>query len=176
MQKIFQSTFKSNPENLSLLKQKIQTAKDSASKAGPNALLFVRICDQLRVKIDNFEKLSKPKKKDFGKFSGLIAAALFLPLFLIMSWANTAFEINAESASIIYTSLVLSLIGGFGYGALKYFLHIFSKFVKDKYQIHIYIIQVKQLLYNLIFEVTLLKKFFSFHTFTHQIFLFDNFF
>jgi hypothetical protein len=134
MQKIFQSTFKSNPHNLSLLKQKIQTANDLAAKSGPDALSLIRHCDQLRVQIDNFEKISKPKRKDFGKFSGLITAALFLPIFLIASWANTTFEVDTESNNIIYISAILSLIGGFGYGALKFIeiLQPFSRSEKTK--------------------------------------------
>jgi len=102
------------------LKKKIRKASDLFSKAGDEAVVYVRMCDQLYNSVNNLERISKPNKKDFGIFSGLVSCALFLPLFLIISWANWFFKIGLEARTIITSSIVLALIGAFGFGALKF--------------------------------------------------------
>ena len=120
MQKVFFSTFKPDLRTLRPLKKKIRKASDLFSKAGDEAVVYVRMCDQLYNSVNNLERISKPNKKDFGIFSGLVSCASFLPLFLIISWANWFFKIGLEARTIITSSIVLALIGAFGFGALKF--------------------------------------------------------
>jgi hypothetical protein len=127
MQTIFRSTFKPDPRNLISLKQKIRVAGNAASQAGPQAVALVRFCDQLSIQVDNLERLARPSKKDFGAFSGLIACAAFLPLFLIVSWVNARLGAGLEGSTLITACLVLALIGGFGFGALRFKSLIFPE-------------------------------------------------
>jgi len=120
MQTVLHSTFKPDLQTLALFKEKIRKAINSLSEAGPRNVPFVRLCNQLIDQVNNLERLAKPSKKDFGAFSGIVACALFLPLFLAMSWANSVFEIGLDAPRIITSCLVLALIGGFGFGALKF--------------------------------------------------------
>jgi hypothetical protein len=120
MQKVLGSTFKPDMQALIILKQKIGIASDEASEAGPQAVTLVRFCDQLSNQVKNLERLAKPNKKDFGAFSGLVASALFLPMFLVVSWANHALAIGLSASALITSCLVLALIGGFGFGALRF--------------------------------------------------------
>lgn len=120
MFRVFGSTFKSDLHTLKSLRQKIRRARDSLYEAGPGAVGMLRFCDQLSNQIDNLEKLAKPNRKDFGVYSGLVSCALFLPLFLAVAWANASFGIKLEPYALITSCLIIALIGGFGFGALKF--------------------------------------------------------
>ncbi len=120
MQNIFHSTFKPDIQALMVFRKKIRKATNLISKGSPNIVVYIKMCNQLSEQINNLERLAKPNKKDFGAFSGIVACALFLPLFLIISWANFALKIGLNPWTMIFSSLVLGLIGGFGYGAIKF--------------------------------------------------------
>lgn len=120
MEKVFRSTVKPDIEAFEAMRKKIQTASDLFAKAGQDAVSFVRFCDELNSRISNIERLTKPSKKDFGKFSGIVASASFLPLFLVTSWVNSTFGVGVKASTIIWYCLGLSLISGFGFGALRF--------------------------------------------------------
>ena len=120
MNNILRSSFKPAPIAFLEIKKRISAASDSAAKAGVQAASMVRMCTQLSERANNLERLAKPSKKDFGVFSGLIASALFLPLFLVVSWSNAAFSIGLNPTTLITSCLVLALIAGFGFGALRF--------------------------------------------------------
>jgi hypothetical protein len=120
MQSIFSATFKPDLIVLSEIRGKIRSAGDSAAEAGEDAVAMVRHCEQLGTQVDNLEKLAKPNKKDFGILSGLVACAGFAVLFLITSWANSAFELGVDASKLLYACTSLGLVGGFGYGAVRF--------------------------------------------------------
>jgi hypothetical protein len=121
MQKVLNSTSKADVKKLKHIQKEVSIAKQSASKIGPAAVGLVTACDNLYSLVNNLERLAaKPNKKDFGIFSGLISAALFFPLFFVISWANANYKIGIDPLMIIYPSIILALIGGFGLGAAKF--------------------------------------------------------
>jgi hypothetical protein len=120
MQKVFGDTFKSGAPALQDAKNKAQAAAQAAPKTGQNAEVMVRMCNQALNTISNLERYAKPTKKDFGVLSGVLSCALFLPLFLLVSWANRAFQVGMGGESVIIPCVGLSLIGGFGYGAVRF--------------------------------------------------------
>jgi hypothetical protein len=126
MQRVFRSTFKPNPKVFITFKKRIRAARDLVSEAGLAATSFISICDRLSNQIKNMERYAKPSKKDFGIYSGIVSSALFLPLFLVASWANSVFEIGLGGLTLITSCLILSLISGFGFGALRFKSLIFS--------------------------------------------------
>ncbi len=132
MQKVFNSTFKTDLTALTKLRTKVQNANDSFSKVGPDAAPLVRFCTQLTNQINNLERLAKPSKKDFGALSGLVSCALFLPLFLIISWVNANSSVKLEGKAVIAAAMVMALIGGFGFGALKFKSLIFPSLVRSR--------------------------------------------
>lgn len=128
LHRCLKSTFKTNDSGFTKLRKKTRLAIEYASSAGPNAVPLVRTCEQLLIRIKNFERLSIPNKADFGIYSGLIACALFIPLFAISSYINKVAELGLEASVVLSTMLGLSLIGGFGFGALKFKGFISSRF------------------------------------------------
>src|ERR1019366_1132003 len=116
---IFDSTFKPNLKAQDDLRKKIQDAVDAAARTGDQGATLVRFCEQIRNQIDNLEALAKPKKKDFGIFSGLVSCALFLPIFLCISWSKSAFQLDLGGTQVLMYSLFLALVGGFGFGGIK---------------------------------------------------------
>lgn len=132
MRTVLKASFKADPETLLSLKQKVRQARNLIAGAGPQAVTFVRFCDRLTRQIDNLEKLCKPSKKDFGIYSGLISAAIFFPVFLASSWANAEFKMGIEGGNLFLSSMFFSLIGGFGFGALKFKSVFFSKLFGGK--------------------------------------------
>ena len=134
MRTVLRASFKAAPETLLSLKQRVRQARNLIAEAGPQAVTFVRFCDRLTRQIDNLEKLCSPSKKDFGIYSGLISSAIFFPVFLVSSWANAEFKMGIPGGNIFLTSIFFSLIGGFGFGALKFKGVLFSKFFPGKRQ------------------------------------------
>jgi hypothetical protein len=129
MKQVFLSTFKPDLPALGTIKKKVDVAIEAASSAGPQATPLVRLCNQFSTQVRNLEKTAKPNKKDFGAFSGLVSCALFLPLFLLVSWGNSAFGVGLGASTLAAFCIALALIGGFGYGAVRFrswFTGIFS--------------------------------------------------
>jgi len=129
MKQVFLSTFKPDLPALGTIKKKVDAAIEAASSAGPQATPLVRLCNQFSTQVRNLEKTAKPNRKDFGAFSGLVSCALFLPLFLLVSWGNSAFGVGLGASTLAAFCIALALIGGFGYGALRFrswFTDIFS--------------------------------------------------
>lgn len=122
----FKAAFKPDLKGFMDLRAKTRKAIEHASKAGPQALPLVRSCDGLLARIQNLENLARPKKVDFGIYSGLISAALFVPLLVIAAWASHAFEFNLDGQTLFLTIAGLALIGGFGFGALRFKNLLFS--------------------------------------------------
>jgi tetratricopeptide (TPR) repeat protein len=120
MQKVFGAAFKTDLKALQNIRLNYEKARDHFSQAGPAAVALVRYCDQLSTQVNNLERLARPKKKDFGIFSGVISCVLFLPIFLLASWAKDRFGIELSGDSLLWTCVGLALIGGFGFGALKF--------------------------------------------------------
>ena len=120
MNKILRSTFKPNIETFRHMRTKIREANRLFVKAGDDAVTLVKFCEELAERVNNIERIAKPTKKDFGIYSGLVSCALFLVLFLATSGANALFKLGVEPKFIIWSCVALGLIGGFGYGALKF--------------------------------------------------------
>jgi hypothetical protein len=120
MTNVLRATFKPDVKTLQPLRDRIAKAKEAIAKAGPTGIVLIRYCDGLSRQVDNLQRLAEPSKKDFGAFSGLVAAALFLPLFLAISWGNSLFNVGLGAVPIATTCLTVALIGGFGLGALKF--------------------------------------------------------
>lgn len=122
----FKAAFKADSQGFLDLRTKIHLAIDHASRAGPNAVPIVRSCDGLLMRIQNLEKLARPRKADFGIYSGLISSALFVPLLLVASWTVSRFGIELDNGTLFVTVVGLALIGGFGFGALRFKGFLFS--------------------------------------------------
>lgn len=120
MQKVFGATFKVDLKVLNGIRKNVVTAQSYFSQAGPDAVTMVRYCDYLSRQVNNLERLARPNKKDFGVFSGVISCALFLPIFLLVSWGKSHFGVELQGANLLWTCVGLALIGGFGFGALKF--------------------------------------------------------
>lgn len=120
MKKVFEATFTPRLQQLRELSGKVRRASQSAAKAGPTAVAMVRYCEQIATQIKNIEHLGRPTKKDFGAYSGLVAAGIFLVLMPVVSWANANFQVNLGPKKLITSCMVLALIAGFGVGAVRF--------------------------------------------------------
>lgn len=126
MKKVFEATFTPKLVELYELRRKLQVAGECAAKAGPQAIVLVRFCEQLTNQIKNLERLARPTKKDFGIYSGLVTAGIFAVLLLTTSWANSAFQLGLGPEKLITANMTLALIAGFGFGAVKFKGLLFS--------------------------------------------------
>jgi hypothetical protein len=116
----FKATFKPDLQGFADLRAKTHRAINHASKAGTDAAPFVRACETLLVRINNLQRLAQPQRADFGIYSGMISSLLFVPLIVVASWANKDFGTHLPGAMLFSTVVGLSLIGGFGFGALRF--------------------------------------------------------
>ena len=117
---ILSSTIKLDLEATDNLKKKVRLGSELILRAGPTMVPLVKMCNDLTVRLDNLERLSKPNKKDFGIYSGLISVACFAFLLILVAWVNDQFSLNLEFEYLYGIPVVLGLIGGFGFGALKF--------------------------------------------------------
>ena len=125
------ATFKPDSQGFLDLRTMTRRAIDNASKAGPLAVTVVRSGDLLLERIRNLERLAAPRKTDFGIFSGIISSVLFLPLLIVALWARKAFGFDLDGTTFFLTIVGLALIGGFGFGALKFKSFLFSRVQSD---------------------------------------------
>lgn len=125
MKKVFDSTFTPKLMELQKLRNKVQRARESATKAGPAAVAMVRYCELITNQIKNLERLGRPTKKDFGAYSGLVAAGIFIILLPLVAWVNANFNVGINAKNLITSCIVLALIAGFGFGALRFKTLIF---------------------------------------------------
>lgn len=123
MNRILRSTFKPRAEDLRPVTDKIAAARASAQKAGPRWESLLITCDQLADQVKSLERLARPNLKDFGVVSGLIAAAAFTFLLLVVFASNTLFGLGLHSEHLVqfgYICLPVSLATGFGVAGFKY--------------------------------------------------------
>lgn len=120
MNDIMRSTFKADPPSSKRLKEKISLAKEHSAKSGEQSLNLLRFCIMFENKISNLEKLARPNKKDFGKFSGIIACSIALPIFFFLSYTNYYFQLELTGKELITRSFLIALFGGFGSAAIKF--------------------------------------------------------
>lgn len=116
----FKAALKPDLQGFRDLKSMSRRAIDHAAKAGPQAVPFSKDCDALLIRIHNLEQLAQPRKSDFGIYSGLISCAIFVAVLIIASWARSAFGLDLEGKTFFLTIVGLALIGGFGFGALRF--------------------------------------------------------
>ena len=74
--------------------------------------------DQLRRLQQNILQIGKAATQDFGRFSGLMSFASFILLIVIMHF--TVKPTGYLGALYYFGALILSLVVGFGYGALRF--------------------------------------------------------
>jgi len=102
------------------VKTRLENAKKFIALAGPEQASFLKFCSQLDDLAANLAHIRKAQKKDFGIFSGLISAVIFLIVFAGVSLLNQILNLKLEGLVLFGTSVSMGLIGGFGFGALKF--------------------------------------------------------
>jgi hypothetical protein len=120
MQNLTKKSFEYPREKFDFLQAKIQSSKIYFSKAGPESLSLLKFSDETSDKILNIKRLIKPSVADFGKHSGIITCIIFLPTSFSLMWANKYFTFGLDSWGLLGIGFLVSLVGGFGYGALKF--------------------------------------------------------
>jgi hypothetical protein len=126
MHRVLKSTFKPDVKSLESPRKKLAEVRTRiADIGGEEAVQLTKTAESLSHQINNLERLTKTTKGDFGKFSGLVSAAAFFPLFFGISWIITNFDISIDSTKLLVYSIAFSLISGFGTGAVK-FLSLFN--------------------------------------------------
>ncbi len=120
MTKVFAGTFKPDARSFRQLRLRVAAARDAVASEGADILPFITACDTLDEQLNNLERLATPKPKDFGIYSGIVASVTFMPVLVIFAIVNKISNLGASATLVVSTSLVLALIAGFGYGALKF--------------------------------------------------------
>lgn len=102
-------------------------AKDAALKSGPRAENLVNYIRNLQIYSDGITRMAKPRKKPAIEIGSII----FLLSFIILVTFTQYVIQPSDSTMIIYLVSIffVSLIGGFGYGALR-FLPLLNQYQK----------------------------------------------
>lgn len=93
-------------------------AKELALKCGERGNALLNSIEILDKTINNLLLIGKIGKKDFGRFAGIISFTL---LFILLLVINLTIKPSGYLSLIyFFGALIISLIGGFGYGALHF--------------------------------------------------------
>lgn len=101
-------------------RKQLAISKTSFSSAGTDCLPLLRIADNLLELVRNIGEVRRPKPKDFGVYSGIIACILFPLVLSSTACANKWLEIGITPWNHMWVAMVLALVGGFGYGAIRF--------------------------------------------------------
>lgn len=112
--------------------KKIFEARQKANNAGDRGKLFLYTINQLKRLNESFFVIGKVQKKDFGRISGLISlGALVLQIMIV----HLTIKPTGNAAILFFFGeLIVSLIVGFGYEALKFkpLLNLYAETIKRK--------------------------------------------
>jgi hypothetical protein len=124
---ILKSSLKSVRPELVEVKRLIHDAGDCFSLAGTQWVAYLRISNQLTRFVDNLDRLARPSRRDFGVYSGLVSGAVFVILLAVCGLVNLLFKLGLSGDVIFSSCLALAVIGGFGYGAIRFKDLLFGK-------------------------------------------------
>ncbi len=120
MKKIFCSNITKDLSELSEQYMKLRKIGDISAKTGPTGEPFIMTSENMITQLKNIERLTRPKKRDFGVFSGLLTTLVFSGLFLVTLCANSFWKLGVNPERLAGICVGLALIAGFGYGALRF--------------------------------------------------------
>lgn len=119
-------------QKLQNLRVKLFIVKESAENAGERGQLFLHSINQLIKYRDNLLTIGHVSKSDFGRFAGIISGSMFIMLTIVVTFIIRP----SESTALLYFfgNFIMSLIVGFGFGALKFkpLLKLYSEALKTK--------------------------------------------
>lgn len=112
--------------------RKLFEARQLAYNAGDRGQGYFYTINQLSRLQERLLALGKVSKKDFGQLSGIISFFAFLVLLVAVQLIVN--PKGVEALAYFLGELILALIVGFGYGALKFkpLLNLFSEAIKTK--------------------------------------------
>lgn len=111
--------------DLSSVKQLVRESQSHFTKAGADWISLVRTCEELLRLFENAERLVRPRKRDFGAFSGVVSCGLFLVLLVAVSLLDHFAHLHL-GPFVVPLCAGLALAGGFGYGAARFKWLIFG--------------------------------------------------
>jgi hypothetical protein len=121
MQKVLKARYTPQPRKFKNLHERVNQALTKASELeGPAGMDLSGSCRKMGHWLDNLERQSRPSKRDFGIWSGLVACITFVVVFALILTANKLFSLGAGAALTLQTSVGLGLVAGFGLGAVKF--------------------------------------------------------
>lgn len=123
---------KTEMNELLIADKKIFEARQKANNAGDRGKLFLYTINQLKRLNDSFFVIGKVQKNDFGRISGLIAlCALVVQIGIV----HLTIKPTGNAAIPFFLGeIIISLIAGYGYEALKFkpLLSLYSDIIKRK--------------------------------------------
>lgn len=147
MQKIFNSTFKPDPETYASLRQRIQKANDCFGPVGVPAATLLRFCDQLSNQVNNLERLAKPQMlqvesavfsiretaahDSFKKFQELMLDSLDEPLKQLSRWSTLTLVLVGVSVTLIIVGAASAMFLGTRVSVLTSISSVFSSIISS---------------------------------------------
>ena len=112
--------------------KRIFEARQKANNAGQRGQLFLYTINQLKRLHDSFFTIGKVQKKDFGRISGLISLGALIVQIIIVHF--TVKPTGNAALLFFFGELIISLIVGFGYEAIKFkpLLSLYSEAIKTQ--------------------------------------------
>jgi tetratricopeptide (TPR) repeat protein len=119
-------------QEVKALGRELSKAKDLAEKSGDRGRGSLFMIDRLQSLLRNLLALGRVGKEDFGRFGGIVSLCSLVLLVLVVQFTIKP----TGSASLIYFlgEVIVSLIVGFGYGAIRFrpLLKLYSEVFRSK--------------------------------------------
>ena len=123
---------KSEMKELLSADKKLFEARQKANNAGDRGKGYLYTINQLKRLNDNLFVIGKVQKKDFGRMNGLIVLCALVVQVLVV---HLTIKPAGNSATLFFLGeIIISLIAGYGYGALKFrpLLNLYADAMKKK--------------------------------------------
>ena len=123
---------KNRIEKLQRVAQDLFKAKEIAEKAGERGKGILYPINQLSKIRQNLLKIGKIGKEEFGRFAGIVSLCSLIVLIIVV---HLTIRPSGFTALLYFLGqLILSLIVGFGYGAIRFrpLLKLYSEALKTK--------------------------------------------
>ncbi|WP_319523231.1 hypothetical protein [uncultured Desulfosarcina sp.] len=123
---------KTQIEKLTHIDQELFKARQIANNAGKRGRVFLFTITQLSKIRTQFLEVGKVRKNDFGRLSGFLSlGALVIQVFVVHS---TIHPTGSNALLFFLGEIIISLIVGFGYEAIKFkpLIEVYSEALKAK--------------------------------------------
>ena len=102
------------------MRDRVSEARKDIPKATlADPYLLNQACNEMESRLENLQRLTRPGKKDFGIYGGLVSCAVFCLLLVVAAIVNRAYKLGANATVVFGACTPLAVLAGYGLAGLR---------------------------------------------------------